>query len=262
MRVGYNRGMQQTIPGLEEAVALLTSVDALVVTTGAGMSSESGIPTFRDAPGAVWANYDPADLATPEGFLRDPALVWRWYADRRAIIAGVRPHEGHRAIAALEALYEPFLLLTQNIDNLHRAAGSTRIIELHGNIFRYKCFDRGHKIERLPETAEVPPRCACGSMIRPDVVWFGELLDSDHLELAYGALVSCGALLVVGTSGIVYPAAGFPALAKQAGARVIEVNREETPITDIADVSLRARAGDALHALVSAIRERRGAGQP
>jgi len=253
--------MQQTIPGLDEAAALLASVDALVVTTGAGMSAESGIPTFREAPGAVWAEYDPADLATPEGFLRDPALVWRWYAQRRAIIATVQPHAGHRAIAALEAMYAPFLLLTQNIDNLHRAAGSTRIIELHGNIFRYKCFDRGHAVAQLPDTDEVPPRCHCGSLLRPDVVWFGELLDSDHMELAYGSLVSCGAILVVGTSGIVYPAAGFPGVAKQAGARVVEVNPEETPITDIADVSLRARAGDALEVLVSAIRERRGAGQ-
>ncbi|MDH3198935.1 MAG: NAD-dependent protein deacylase, partial [Candidatus Krumholzibacteria bacterium] len=198
---------------------------------------------------------DPAELATPEGFVRNPALVWRWYQERRAMIARAQPHAGHRAIAELETLYSPFLLLTQNIDNLHRAAGSTRLIELHGNIFRYKCFDQHHPVEQLPGSDEVPPRCACGSLIRPDVVWFGEL--PRHLEDGYCALATCAAILVVGTSGIVYPAAGFPGVAKQVGARVVEVNPEETPITAIADVFVHARAGEALPALVAAIRERR-----
>jgi len=242
-----------------EAAKYLAPVERLVVTTGAGMSKESGIPTFRDAPSSLWQNYNPMDLATPEGFLRDPRLVWRWYADRRRMIARARPHPGHEAIAAMEAMFPSFLLLTQNIDNLHREAGSKQLIEIHGNIFRFKCFDNGHPVEELPEGDETPPHCHCGSLIRPDVVWFGELLDRGHLERSFAALARCEVILVVGTSGIVSPAAEFPAAAKEAGARVIEINPEETPITPLADVFIPAPAGLALGPLVAAIVERRSA---
>ena len=238
---------------IEEAAELLAPASRLVVTTGAGMSKESGIPTFRDAPSALWENFDPMDLATREGFLRDPALVWRWYGDRRRMISQARPHAGHVAIAEMETMFPSFLLITQNIDNLHRDAASRELIEMHGNIFRFKCFDRDHIIERLPETDDEPPRCECGSHIRPDVVWFGEALDARDVDRAYAALEQCEAILVVGTSGIVAPVSGFPAVAKSAGAVVIEINPEETPITPLADIFIRAAAGAALPLLVTAL---------
>jgi len=238
---------------VERAARLIASARHVVVATGAGMSKESGIPTFRDAPNALWANYDPEKLATPEGFLRDPPLVWRWYAERRELIARCAPHAGHAALARLESMIDDFTLLTQNIDNLHRVAGSSDPVELHGNIFRFKCFDRGHRIDALPAGDEIPPRCACGSMIRPDVVWYGELLPAGALERAYEALAVCEVMVVVGTSGLVYPAAGFPSVARQAGARVIEVNPEPTPVTADADVFVRSGARDALPAIVERV---------
>jgi NAD-dependent deacetylase len=242
---------------IEKAVELLKPVRKLVVTTGAGMSKESGIPTFRDAPSSLWANYNPEDLATPEGFRRDPPLVWNWYVERRKMIGQATPHPGHFAVAELEPMFEQFMVLTQNIDDLHRKAGSKRIVEVHGNIFRYKCFDNHHPVDKLPATTEVPPRCHCGSMIRPDVVWFGEALAQDDLDRAFAALSDCEAVLVVGTSGIVYPAAGFPHAAKSMGAAVVEVNPEETPITDLADVFVKAPAGEALPPLVEQLKTAR-----
>lgn len=242
---------------IERAFAALRHARRVVVTTGAGMSRESGVPTFRDAPNALWANYDPEEFATRAGFERNPALVWRWYAERRAMIARARPHAGHVAIARMPPLFDAFLLLTQNIDNLHRAAGSNDVVELHGNIFRFKCFDNDHPAAPPEGTAEArddePPRCACGSFLRQDVVWFGEMLDPLQIDRAYGALALCDAILVVGTSGLVYPAAGFPLVAQSAGARVIEINPEETAITPRADVFVRATAGAALPPLVDAL---------
>ena len=233
-------------PALERSVEILRGAKAIVVSTGAGMSKESGIPTFRDAPNALWAQYDPETLASPAGFRRDPALVWRWYDERRAMIAEAEPHPGHMAIVEWEPMFEDFTVLTQNIDNLHRRAGSTSVVELHGNIFRYKCFDNDHPVETLPDEDHVPPHCSCGSLIRPDVVWFGEMLPKAALDNAFASLEKCDAILVVGTSGMVHPAAGFPSLAKEAGASVIEVNPEETPITPVADVFVQGPAGEIL----------------
>jgi NAD-dependent deacetylase len=218
------------------------------------MSKESGIPTFRDAPNALWAKFNPEQLATREGFASDPPLVWRWYAERRAMISRAKPNPGHKAIAELETLIDEVIVITQNIDNLHREAGSASLIEIHGNIFHYKCFDNDHPIESLPDDEGIPPRCHCGSHIRPDVVWFGEMLPEDAIEEAYRALTSCETVLVVGTSGMVYPAAGFPGVAKQAGARVIEVNPEETPITRDADFFLQGPAGEVLPQLVLSLK--------
>lgn len=244
------------------ASRILRDARRIVVTTGAGMSQESGVPTFRDAPNALWANYDPEELATRDGFARNPGLVWRWYAERRAMIARTRPHAGHAAIARMPPLFDEFLLLTQNIDNLHSAAGSRDVVELHGNIFRFKCFARGHPAAGVgDDPGDDPPRCACGSFLRPDVVWFGELLDPAHLERAFAALAACDAVLVVGTSGLVYPAAGFPALAREAGARVIEVNPEPSAASGVADVFVRSGAKEALPALVAALERERGGAQ-
>jgi NAD-dependent deacetylase len=234
---------------LDEAARILREARSVVVSTGAGMSKESGIPTFRDAPNALWEKFDPEKLASPQGFLEDPPLVWRWYEERRRMISRVQPNPGHVAIAALEDRFGRFLVVTQNIDDLHRKAGSRNIVEMHGNIFRYRCFDMGHPVDELPDGAEVPPRCRCGSMIRPDVVWFGEILPQEALERAITAIETCDAMLVVGTSGIVYPVAGFPALARDAGAKIIEVNPEKTPITPLCDVFLEGPAGEVLPAL-------------
>jgi NAD-dependent deacetylase len=245
---------------IERAAGLIAAAGSVVVTTGAGMSKESGIPTFRDAPGALWADYNPEELATPEGFLRDPSLVWRWYVARREMMAACKPHAGHYALAELETLFDDYILLTQNIDNLHRVAGSSELVEVHGNVFRYKCFDNHHAVEALPAGGAEPPLCHCGSMIRPDVVWYGEMLDADNVERAFEALSRCDVVLVVGTSGIVYPAAGFPGAAKQSGASVIEVNPERTPITEVADVFVQAGAGEALPPLVERVKELRGGG--
>jgi NAD-dependent deacetylase len=208
------------------------------VSTGAGISAESGIPTFRDAPSALWANYDPQQLATREGFRSDPPLVWRWYAERREMIARAEPNPGH------------------NIDNLHRKAGSTDPIEVHGNIFHYKCFDKNHPMDTLPDDEHVPPRCQCGSLIRPDVVWFGEQLPTHEIDRTYGALRGCDAILVVGTSGTVYPAAGFAAVAREVGAKVIVVNTEPTPEIR-SDVFLQGPAGEVLPGVVLEVKKGR-----
>ena len=238
---------------IDEAARLLQASRSIVVSTGAGMSKESGIPTFRDAPNALWEKFDPEKLASPEGFLEDPPLVWKWYEERRRMISRVAPNPGHFAIAALEDRFDRFVVVTQNIDDLHRKAGSKNVVEMHGNIFRYKCFDMGHPVDILPTGDEVPPRCRCGSMIRPDVVWFGEILPQTALTRAFAAIETCDVMLVVGTSGIVYPVAGFPAMAKAAGAKIIEINPEKTGITPLADEFLMGPAGDVLPLLAEKI---------
>ncbi|MFQ5511473.1 MAG: NAD-dependent deacetylase [Candidatus Krumholzibacteriia bacterium] len=238
---------------MEKCVRALVEARSVVVSTGAGISKESGIPTFRDAPNALWARYDPQTLATREGFAGDPALVWRWYAERRRMISEAAPNAGHVALAELETLLGDVMLLTQNIDDLHRKAGSKDIVEIHGNIFRFKCFDRDHPLE-TPLGDGVPPRCHCGSFVRPDVVWFGEMLPEAAIDRAYEGLSACDVILVVGTSGMVQPAAGFPLIARRAGAFVIEVNPEETPVTREADVLLRGPAGEMLPALLERLR--------
>lgn len=246
---------------IEASALALARAKRIVVSTGAGMSQESGIPTFRDAPNALWANFRPEQLATREGFRADPGLVWRWYAERRRMISAAKPNAGHVAIAELETLVGDVVVITQNIDNLHRQAGSARVIEVHGNIFRNKCFDRDHPVAYPAAYNEgdgptMPPRCHCGSWVRPDVVWFGEMLPEEATDQAYAALENCEVILVVGTSGTVYPAAGFAGIAKQHGAWVIEINPEETPMTREADVFLRGPSGHVLPQIVSSLKAR------
>lgn len=242
---------------VDAAARTLNGARAVVVSTGAGMSKESGIPTFRDAPNALWANFDPEELASPGGFLKNPALVWQWYNDRRTMIAAAEPNPGHRAIAELQGMFDAFTLITQNIDNLHRRAGSRDVIEIHGNIFMYKCFDNHHPIEELPAGDAVPPRCSCGSLIRPDVVWFGEQLPEDRIARSYRALHECDVIIVVGTSGIVVPAAYFPSIAKSEGAEVIEINPQASQVTREADIFLKGPAGEVLPRIVAALKKLR-----
>ena len=229
---------------------LLDHATSVAVLTGAGISAESGIPTFRDALTGLWEKFRPEELATPEAFEANPKLVWDWYAWRRGIVANAQPNAGHRALVALEQQCREhevdFTLVTQNVDGLHRAAGSLRVVELHGNIRRVKCFDRHHPVESWTEGAEVPTCPRCGSLLRPDVVWFGEGLPPEALASAVAAARTCDVFLCVGTSTVVEPAASLPFIALEAGARVIEVNPQPTPLSDRASVSLRGTAGGIL----------------
>lgn len=240
---------------LAQARDTLGLARSIVVLTGAGISAESGIPTFRDAMTGLWSRFRPEDLATAEAFRRDPATVWAWYAWRREKVASVVPNAAHDALARLERQAidrgAGFLLVTQNVDGLHGVAGSERLVELHGNIRRVKCFDRGHPAESWTERSAQPPVCRrCGSLLRPDVVWFGETLPVEALETALGASRACDAFLSVGTSGLVEPAASLPFVALEAGATVIEVNPVATPLTQRAAIVIAAAAGAALPRLV------------
>ncbi|MCS6951898.1 MAG: NAD-dependent deacylase [Bryobacterales bacterium] len=235
---------------MQQARKWLRDAASVVVLTGAGISAESGVPTFR-GPGGLWRNYRPEDLATPEAFARDPELVWQWYDWRRALIRRAQPNEGHRALAELERRKEKFLLVTQNVDGLHERAGSRRVVKLHGDIWRVRCTACGaaDRDERAP-LPQLPPRCRCGGLLRPDVVWFGEPLPDSAWRQAEAAARSAELMLVVGTSALVYPAAELAPLARGAGARLIEVNLEETPLSALSDCSLRGKAAELLPRLL------------
>jgi len=235
-------------------VHLLREVERVTVLTGAGISAESGIPTFREAQTGVWARFRPEDLASPAAFQRDPSSVWEWYQARREQVLEVQPNPGHLALAAMEGRIPAFSLVTQNIDGLHHRAGSQRVLELHGNILRSRCVENGHVTTTWDECEPIPPRCAqCGSMLRPDVVWFGETLSSDVLESAWQAAEKCDVFFSVGTSALVNPAAMFPYLAQAGGAVIVEVNVSETPLTPDVDYFLKGSAGIVLPALVTAV---------
>ena len=235
---------------LQEIRSRLARARSVAVLTGAGISADSGVPTFRGADG-LWRNFRAEDLATPEAFARDPRLVWEWYNWRRELIATKSPNAAHQALVELERRIERFWLITQNVDGLHRVAGATKLSEIHGNIWRVRCTD----CSRVDDNREVPipllPSCGtCGGLLRPHIVWFGESLDEEDLRRSYAALESCEMLLIIGTSGIVYPAASFASVAKSAGAFVAELNLDPTPHSDIVDVSLKGRAKDLVPALL------------
>lgn len=237
---------------LEAPAAWLHAARAVAVLTGAGLSQESGVPTFRGANG-LWRRYRPEELATPEAFARDPRLVWEWYDWRRSLIARAEPNPAHRALAELEQRLPEFALLTQNVDGLENLAGARNVLRLHGDIWLLRCVGCGReeKNSAVPLPA-LPPRCACGALLRPGVVWFGEALPGDVLERAFAAARRAEVFLVVGTSAVVQPAASLPLVAKQAGARVIEVNLEPTPLSSVADASFFGRAGEILPQLIQA----------
>ena len=242
---------------IQQAADLLRASKRLTVLTGAGVSRESGIPTFRDSLDGMWANFDPIKLATPRAFLADPPLVWDFYHYRRGLVSQAQPNPGHRALARLEGRFGAYPVITQNIDELHENAGSTHVIHLHGRLALNKCFAncQGNPtlvdLETLPDKDASPPKCPhCGAYIRPDVVWFEEMLPEKELSAADRAL-NCDVLLVVGTSGVVYPAAHMPFMAAQRGAKIIEVNPNRSEITQIADVFVPAPSGEALPQIVS-----------
>lgn len=235
---------------IEKARELLISAKYLVILAGAGLSQESGIPTFRGADG-LWRQFRAEELATPYAFQRNPELVWEWYCWRRGIIARAEPNPAHYAIVELEKRYEQFMLITQNVDGLHRKAGSKKFIEIHGCIWESRCVDC-HNVSEDRETdyKKIQPCKKCGGRLRPNVVWFGEAIPDMNLRKSIYSVQNCDLMLVVGTSGYVQPAASFPFHAKQNNAKVIDINVEPTPISEIADVFLQGRAGDILPALI------------
>lgn len=220
-----------------------------VVLTGAGISAESGVPTFRGQDG-LWKNFRAEELATPWAFKRDPQLVWEWYDWRRGIISEKSPNSAHRALAELERRLENFAVITQNVDGLHTLAGSKKVLEVHGNIWRLRCLECGKVVENRDVPLGLLPRCACGGLQRPDVVWFGEMLPEDVLEECFRCSDRADFFLVVGTSGIVQPAASFAMRAKGSVAFIVEVNIERTPLSPVADLTLIGRAGEVLPELL------------
>ena len=234
---------------IDQARTWLKEARSVAVLTGAGLSAESGIPTFRGASG-LWREFRAEDLATPEAFARDPRVVWEWYDWRRGLIAQAEPNAGHVALARLEAQVPKFTLITQNVDGLHQRAGSVNVLEIHESIWRLRCTECGREWVDTAALSELPPRCQCGGLVRPGVVWFGEGLPAEIWVAAERAVTSCEVFLVAGTSAVVYPSAGLASVAREAGARVIEVNLEPTPISGTVDFSVWGRAGEVLGGFV------------
>jgi len=266
---------------MRKLVELLKNVSSVAVLTGAGISAESGIPTFRGKDG-LWNRFNPSQLATYEAFLKDPVLVWKWYLWRMHLISKAEPNSGHLAVARMERLFPDFLLITQNVDGLHRRAGSERLVELHGNIFEGKCrscetFYSEEDFRKLWPLADREflssideeelkgkvfeevdrgnlPRCrVCGEIVGPGVVWFGESLPEDALSRAFSSAASCQVFFSVGTSALVQPAASIPLYAKRSGAVLVEVNPEETPLSPYCDFVFRASASRVLPEIVSSL---------
>ncbi|MBM3851722.1 MAG: NAD-dependent deacylase [Verrucomicrobia bacterium] len=236
-----------------ELVESLRRARRVAVLTGAGVSAESGVPTFRDAQTGLWARFRPEELATPRAFRLDPRRVWEWYAWRRELVARAEPNAAHRALVAMEARQPEFTLITQNVDGLHTRAGSRNVIELHGNLHRTKCFDEDVAVSEWTDTGDVPPRCPrCGGLLRPDVVWFEENLPVEALARAMECSAACDVFLSVGTATVVYPAAELPLRARAGGARLVEINPSPTPISAQAHHVLRGPAGEVLPELLRA----------
>jgi NAD-dependent deacetylase len=248
-------------------LTFLRQAERVAALTGAGVSQESGLRTFRDAQTGLWAQYKPEDLGTPEAFARDPKLVWDWYAMRREKVCGVAPNAGHFALAEMGQRVPHFTLITQNVDGLHRKAEETRhktsqvsetcevypILELHGNLQRVRCSECGMYADTWDENGDVPRCAGCGGLLRPDVVWFGEALPRAQLEAAVEAARACQVFFSIGTSGLVQPAAALAFAAHNKGAVVVEINLEATPLTEKADFFLQGKSGEILPELVQAV---------
>ncbi len=247
---------KMNLESLQTAAISIRNARRVVCLTGAGVSAESGVPTFRDALTGLWSRFDPEQLASQAGFAAEPSLVWQWYMSRLDGVESAAPNAGHKALAMLETLVPEFLLVTQNVDDLHERAGSRSVVHLHGNIARFRCnrCRAKHALTPQERLADDPPICErCGGLVRPNVVWFGEPLPSRAIEQADRATADCDVMLVVGTSGIVYPAALLPQRAKGSGAVVIDVNPVAGAITEIADLFLEGPSGEVLPMLIEAI---------
>ncbi len=244
---------------LREAAGILAASTSTVALTGAGISVDSGIPAFRGAQG-LWGKYDPMEYASIEAFRRDPARVWAMLNELDDLVSSARPNPAHRALVQLEALGALDVVVTQNIDGLHQEAGSRAVVEFHGSGRRMVCLECGQMLSRQEMSRDMmPPRCACGGLIKPDVVFFGEPIPQRAMLAAMAAAQGCTVMLVVGTSAVVAPASHLPLLARSAGAKVIEVNLEPTPLTGrVADVSLLASGAEVLATLVEMVRQLKG----
>lgn len=231
----------------EPLIEILRHTNRVAVSTGAGISAESGIPTFRGKDG-LWKEFRPEELATPTAFNQNPKLVWEWYDWRRGIIAQKEPNPGHKVLARWEKTFSAFSLITQNIDGLHHKAGSRNILELHGNIWKLRCTGEETITENYETPIkEIPPLCTdCGAILRPHVVWFGEDLSPTILQKAFLLSSECEVMFVIGTSAVVQPAASLPLAAGEAGAKIVEINPDPTPLTSYADFSFRGKAGEIL----------------
>jgi NAD-dependent deacetylase len=235
-------------------IQALKNSQKVTALTGAGVSAESGVPTFRGKDG-WWRNYNPMELATFEAFTRDPKLVWEWYMYRRDLIRTISPNPGHYALAEMASLFDEFTLITQNVDRLHMDAGSDKIHELHGNIHRNRCVDCNH-IDYTESFPELPPKCPeCQGRLRPDVVWFGEMLPREAIDSSMRASHQAELFFTIGTSGAVQPAASLPLIARQSGALVVEVNIEPSEISHICDIKYHGKSGEILPQIVKKIKE-------
>jgi len=233
----------------EKLINKLKQAKIVAVLTGAGISAESGVPTFRGEEG-LWKKFRPEELANFDAFMRNPELVWEWYNYRKKIIVEVEPNPGHYALAKMEQYFEDFHLITQNVDNLHHRAGNKRIYELHGNIMRNRCVDCNKNIAEIPIDQEELPRCECGGLIRPDVVWFGETLPQQVMMNSFAVANNADVFFSIGTSAVIQPAASLPLEAKHAGAYVVEINTESTVISNLIDESILGKAGEILPQLL------------
>jgi NAD-dependent deacetylase len=233
---------------------ILESAKKVAVLTGAGISAESGVPIFRGSEG-LWSKFRPEELATVKAFMNNPKLVWEWYLHRRDLMRNVSPNAGHYALAQMENHYEDFTLITQNIDGLHRVAGSKTVIELHGNISRNKCLECEEPfLGDIHLDSGNLPRCRCGGKIRPDVVWFGEMLPEEALESSFAASTRAELFFSIGTSGLVHPAAAMPLTARRNGAYLVEINLEPTPLTEYADLAINGKAGEILPEIIERLK--------
>lgn len=246
--------MQNLEKLLSTASDKLRKAKNVVVLTGAGISAESGIPTFRDAQVGLWEKYDPAELASPEGFRANPKLVWDWYEFRRDIVRKNAPNPAHYALVELEKHCQ-VIIVTQNVDSYHTLAGSKNVLELHGRILENRCFQEGRLLtEQELNYNTIPPKCPCGAYARPGVVWFGEALPSLTLSEAVNKARNCDLCLVVGTAGVVQPAASIPMYAKDSGAFLIEVNNQRSAISSFMDILLEGKAGEILPMLINSLK--------
>lgn len=239
---------------LKRVSEIIVNSNHLTALTGAGVSAESGIPTFRDEDG-LWRKYRPEELATKEAFERDPEFVWRWYAWRMERIFNSRPNDAHFGFAELEKMGILKTLITQNVDDLHERAGSKNVIHLHGKLRILRCVECGREIE-VSSPPKIPPlpRCECGGLLRPGVVWFGEPLPEREFEIARNEALRSDVMIVAGTSALVHPAASFPLLTKRNGGIIIEINTKDTPLSTVSDFKIRMRAGKAMKVLLKDVR--------
>lgn len=238
---------------INTVVEYLRKAKDVCILTGAGVSAESGVPTFRDAQSGLWAKYEPQELATPEAFQANPDLVWQWYTWRRELVAQVSPNPGHAALVEIASHVPAMSLVTQNVDGLHQRAGSEAVIEFHGNLFRNRCFAGNCDVATADLTVEAPLCPNCHARIRPDVVWFGEPIPEQAMRQATQAAERCDLFLSIGTSALVWPAAGLADLARRAGAKIVEINLDPTAIGAFADVSLQGQSGRILPELATAL---------